>query len=83
MERKLNFEEYMELIEDYPGCEEFHCVEFTRKVRDMLYKEENGLPADEEKEYVERVKGIADAHFYAFLERKGVNLGDFKRVYAL
>jgi hypothetical protein len=83
MEQRMSHDEYMDLMKDYIGSGEFHCVEFTRKVRDKMYKEENGLPADEEAEYIERVRRIEDERYYAYLESKGVNVADFKRVYAL
>jgi hypothetical protein len=74
MERKVaSYEEYCDIIKDYKGSGEFHCVEFFRKVRDKMYKEENGLPADEETAYIERVRRIEDERYRAFLKSKGIS----------
>jgi hypothetical protein len=70
----VSFEEYCEIIHEFnKGNEVFHCVEFFRKVKDKMYKEANGIPADEETEYIERVRTIEDARYDAFLKSKGIS----------
>jgi len=74
MERKtVSFEEYREIMKGFKGSGEFHCVEFFRKVRDKMYKDENGLPSDEETAYIERVRSIEDELYDAFLKSKGIS----------
>jgi hypothetical protein len=54
-----------------PVLEGWDPVEFFRQVRTKQYKEENGLPCDEETEYIERVRRSCNEQSAAFhAERK-------------
>jgi len=72
MERKISSEEYWQLVKEYPGCPGFHSVELFRKIRDRMYKEENGIPADEETEFIEKMNSLLEDHFNAYLVSRGI-----------
>jgi len=66
MHYDMDFDELLEFITETPGVEGYDCVEFTRKTRDKMYKEENGIPCEEEKKYLEDMKRKVDEQCDAY-----------------
>jgi hypothetical protein len=62
----MDYHELSEFISETPAVEGYDCVEFTRKTRDKMYKEENGIPCEEEKKYLEDMKRKVDDHYDAY-----------------
>jgi len=70
MEQEIS---YWQLVKEYPGCPGFHSVELFRKIRDRMYKEEHGIPADEETEYIDKMNRLLEDDFDAYLVRRGLD----------
>jgi hypothetical protein len=70
MEQEIS---YWQLVKEYHGCPGFHSVDFFRKVRDKKYKEENGIPADEETEFIDKMSRLLEDDFDAYLVRRGLD----------
>jgi hypothetical protein len=64
---------FRRVLEDFPVYEGWDMIEHIHKIREMMYKKENGLPYDEEKKYLREVKRNLkkqDDAFYARLKAK-------------
>jgi hypothetical protein len=66
MHYDMDLDELLEFISETPAVEGYDCVEFTRKTRDRHYKEDNGIPCEEEKEYLTSMKRKVDDHYDAY-----------------
>lgn len=59
----------MESMDDWPVVDGFDCVEYVRKIRTMHYKEENGIPCEEETRYVDDMARRVDEAWEANIKR--------------